>query len=251
MRQKRNSGQILLIAAFIMASLLLSTQLYILEVGRITSETESDSLNNFVSAIKQGSRHVVIGSLANISNGGQSSTLGSNLQRWSSVLSKQYQFGKSVLNYTLRETAPYSSGIWMYWGSNGYGVSSAYAIFTYKLSDREVDINQSYVMNITTAVLIESSYQAASGDVKQVNITFNLLIEGEPALAEQITIYYKVLDGWQIANATNNYTILDYGNGTYFASFLANIPSPNVEVSAHVADQREIYVQANATSTQI
>jgi len=234
-----------------MASLLLSAQLYILDVGKITGEMESNSLNDFVLALKLGSRHVIVGSLANISNGGQSSNLASNLQRWSSLVSKQYQFGKSVLNYTLNEVAPYSSGIWIYWGTNGTGISSAYANFTYKLSDRAVNIDQSYFVNITTTVFITSSYQTISGDTKQVNVTINVLNDAEPALAKQITIYYKLSDSWLIPNATNNYTIADYGNGTYIASFVANIPSQSVEVSAHVIDQREIYVQANATSIQV
>jgi len=232
-----------------MASLLLSAQLYILEVGNVMNETESNSPNDFILAVKLGSRHVIVGSLANISNGGQNSNLASNLQKWSSLISKQYHFGKNILNYTLKETSPYSSGIWTNWGTNGYGVSSAYANFTYKLSDREFDVNWSYFINITTTLQIESTYQTVSGDVKQVDVIINGLNEAEPALAKQITIYYKLLGNWLIPNATNNYEIFDYGNGTYTASFMASIPSQNVEVSAHVIDQRQIYVQANATST--
>jgi hypothetical protein len=251
MKRRRNSGQILLIAALIMASLLLSAQLYILDVGKITGEVESDSLTDFVLALKLGSRHVVIGSLANISNGGQSSILGSNLLKWSSLISEQYPFGRSTLNYALRETAPYSSGAWIDWTTNGIGVSSACVDFTYKLSDREISVNQTYVMNITTTVLIESTYRIVSGDTKQVNVTINLLNEAQPALAEQVTIYYKVSNSWLIPNATNSYEIIDYGNGRYTASFNADIPSQGVEVSAHVVDKRKIYVLANATSTQI
>lgn len=234
-----------------MASLLLSTQLYILDVGKITTETESDSLTDFVLALKLGSRHVVVGSLANISNGGQTSILESNLLRWSSIISAQYLYGRSTLNYALREIAPYASGIRIDWTTDGIGVSSAYVDFTYRLSDREANVNQTYVMNITTMVLIESTYRIVSGDTKQVNVTINLLNEAQPALAEQVIIYYKVPNSWLIPDATNNYEVIDYGNGTYRASFNADIPSQSVEVSAHVADKREIYVQANATSTQI
>jgi hypothetical protein len=253
MREKRKSGQVLLIAAFIMAFLLLSAELYIFEVGKTMGEVESNSLNDFVLAVELGSRHVVVGSLANVSDGGSNSVLEWNLQNWSSFIDRQYQFGKSVLNYTLEETAPYSSGIWIDWGTDGFGVSSAYANFTYKLLGREANLNQSYFINITTTLLVESTYQEGLGDEKQVNVTINLLNEGKPALAKQITIYYKdQLNNWLIPDETNNnYTISDYGNGTYLASFVASIPSPNVEVSAHVFDQREVYVQDNATSTQI
>jgi hypothetical protein len=222
-----------------------------LEVGEITSETESDSLTNLVLAMKLGSMHVVTGSLANISNGGHIGTLASNLQRWASLISEQYKFGRNALNYTILEIAPYSSSIWINWNTNGTGVSSAYVDFTYKLSDREAEVNQFYAMNITSTISIESTYKIVSGDTKQINVTVNLLNEAQPALAKQVTIYYKSLNGWLIPNATNNYEIVDYGNGTYIASFNADVTLQNVEVSAHVLDQREIYVQANATSTQI
>lgn len=251
MGERRNCGQVLLIAAFIMAFLLLSAELYIFEVGKIMSEAESNSLNDFVFAVRLGSRHVVVGSLANVTNGGASGVLELNLQRWSSLIDQQYQFGKSVLNHTLEETAPYSSGIWIYWGTNGTGVSSAYANFTYKLLGRKVNLNQSYFINVTTTLLIESTFRKIIGNQKQINVTINLLNEGNPALAKQITIYYKYLDSWLIPDETNNYVLWDYGNGTYFASFVAGIPAKNVEVSARVVDLREIYVQANATSTRI
>lgn len=249
--QKRNSGQILLIAAFIMAFLLLSAGLYVFEVGKTISEVTPNSLNDFVLAVELGSRHVVIGSLANLSNGGSSSVLGLNLQKWSSFIGKQYQFGKSILNYTLEEATRYSSGVWIDWGSNGTGVSSAYANFTHRLLDREVNVNQSYFINITTMLLVESTYQERLGDEKQVNVTLNLSNEGKPGLTKQITVYYRVLDDWLIPDETSNYAILDYGNGTYVASFVANIPSLNPEVSTYVVDQREIHIQANATSTQV
>lgn len=233
-----------------MASLLVSAQIYIVDVGKITGETDSD-LSDFIIGLKLGSRHVVVGSLANITNGGAAGVLAVNLQTWSSVLSRQYLFGKNVLNHTLYEASPYSSGIWMDWGTNGVGISSAYANFTYKLSDRETQTDQSYFMNITTMVTVESLFQTLSGDTKQVNVTINLLNEAEPALAKQVTIYYRVLGSWQIPNAVNNYQTTDYGNGTYRSSFVADIPATTVEVSSRIVDQRQILTQANITSTQV
>jgi len=251
MRGKRSSGQVLLIAAFIMAFLLLSAELYIFKVGEVISEVESNSLDDFVLMVRLGSRHVVIGSLANITNGGASAVLAENLRQWSAFVGKQHQLGKNVLNYTLREAAPYSSGVWIEWGTNGYGVSSAYVNFTYKLFGREVGLNQSYLINVTTTLLIDSTYQAIHGNEKEVNITINLSNEAEPALAKQIVIYYKSLGDWLVVNQTNNYVLYDYGNGTYLATFTASIPSQTVEVSTHVHDERDVYVQANTTSTKI
>ena len=245
---RRNSGQILLIAAFIMASLLLSAQLYVLEVGKISTETETDSVNDFILAVDMGSKHVVVGSLANISDGGPNSILESNLEKWSLIIGRQYRFGKNVLNYTLRESSPYSSGVWISWSTNGFGTSSAYVNFTYTLKDREVDVVHPYLINVTSSILIEGSYRTISGDTKQVNVTIDVLNEGQPALAKQISVYYKLSDSWL---TPSNYTIMDYGNGTYIASFTADIPSATVEVSARVVDQRGIFVQANATGSPI
>lgn len=251
LRQQENSGQILLIAAFIIASLLLSAQLYVMDVGKTISETEADSLNDFIFAIKLGSNNVVTGSLANISNGGQINVLMGNLQRWSDFIGGQYQFGKNVLNYALGETALYSAGVWTYWGTGGFGVSSAYTDFTYKLSDREVELDQTYPINITTTLLVESTCQTLTGNEKQVNVTINVLNEANSALANEITVYYKSTEGWLAADTANNYTFIGFGNGTYTVSFQADIPSETVEVSAHVVDQRGIYVRTNATGTHI
>jgi len=251
MRQRANSGQILLIAAFIMASLLLSAQIYILEVGKTSEEVELDSLSDFILSIRLGSENVVIGSLANISNGGASDTLELNLEKWASLIRDQYLYGKNVLNYTLRDTAPYSSGIWLNWGVNGHGFSSAYGSFSHRLSGRETDVYQSYTMNITTTLLITSTNRRLNENTRQVNVTINVLNEAEPATAGQITIYYLVSNNWLIPDETNNYTLLNYGNGTYLASFIAAFPAESVEVSAHIMDYRGIYVQANATSIEI
>jgi len=251
MRKRTNSGQILLIVAFILASLLVSAQLYILEVGKTSGEAESDSLSDFMLSIQFGSRNVVIGSLANISDGGTSNALGLNLREWSSFIGNQYLYGKSILDYTLRDTAPYSSGIWLDWSLNGYGVSSAYVNFTHMLSGLEADVAQSYLMNVTTTLLIASTNRRLSENIRQVNVTINVQNEAGPALAKQITIYYRVSSNWLVPDVANNYTLLDYGNGTYLASFVATFPTESVEVSAHIVDYRDIYVQANATSTEI
>lgn len=245
----KNSGQVLLIAAFMMATLILSTQLYIFELTKITSEDEFNSLDDFVFVVKLGSQHVVIGSLANVSNGGATSVLAFNLERWSSLISKQYHFGKIVLNYMVREMTPYSSGFWINWSSNGYGVSSAYVSFTFALSDQGVSINMPYFVNITTTLLVKSTFRTTHENEKQVNVNIKLLNEQKPALAQQIAVYYKVSDSWLPPNASNDYVVFDYGNGTYLASFTAEIPTPSVEVSVKTIDHREISVQANATST--
>jgi len=251
MRQKKNSGQILLIAAFIMASLLLSAQLYILEVGRSSGEAETDSLDGFMLNVKQGSTHVVVGSLANISNGGSDSILDLNLQEWKSFIGTQYLYGKSVLNYTLHESAPYSSGIWLYWGASGIGASSVYANFTHEVSGLREEIEQSYFTNITTSLMISSTNHMLNETAREVNVSIHVLNEAVPALAKQVTVYYRVSNSSFIPNESNDFRLQSYGNGTYSASFIAAFPTANVEVSTHVIDLRGISVLANVTSIEV
>jgi len=249
-RPRKNSGQILLITAFIMASLLLSAQLYILEVGKNSGETGAESLGDFMQSVKLGSRHVIFGSLANASNGGPGDVLELNLRRWASFVGSQYLHGKSTLNYTVAETTTYSTGLWLDWGVSSYGVSSAFANFTHSLSGREADVEQPYFINATTSLVISSTNRRLNETSRQVNVTLNLLNEAEPALADSITTHYRVSNNWLIPDETNNYVLQNYGNGTYLASFTATFPSSQVEVSAHVVDHRDIFVQANVTSTE-
>ena len=251
MKRNGDSGQILLIAAFIMASLLVSAQLYILDVGKISGEMNSDSLNDLMSCVKLGSRHVVSGSLANISNGGSSSLLESNLREWAEFLSAQYVEGKNILNFTLEESSPYSSGVWLLWGADGYGVSSACVDFIHTLAGREADVDMAYSVNVTTALLISSTSHMLNETARQINVAIKVLDEAGPALATQITVYYSVSGSWLIPDDANDFALLDYGNGTYVASFTAAIPTPQAEVSVHTADSRGVYVQANVTSTEV
>jgi hypothetical protein len=233
-----------------MASLLLSAQLYILEVGKISGEMNSGALNDFMLDVKLGSRHAIIGSLANTSNGGSGSILEENLLKWADFIGGQYLQGKNTMDFTLEETAPYSSGIWLSWGTNGYGVSSAYAEFVHVLDGREANVDLSYSVNITTTLVISSVNQGLNETARQVDVTINVLNEAYPALTEQIMVYYRVSSTWLIPDLANGYRLQDYGNGTYVASFTAIAPLID-EVSVHALDCRGIYVQTNVTSTEI
>jgi hypothetical protein len=247
---RRDSGQILLVVALAIALILISTTVYVYELDETVNNTEFVSLNHFVSAVKLGSQHVMISSLANISNGGKNRTLTENLEEWASLIGRRYQLGKCTLNFTPIDTSYYSSGIWILWGPDGLGVSSGCYNSSFKLLDLGVNISLSYAINVTTTILVEGSYKMLGGDEKQVNVTCNLLNEGAPALARNLSVYYSSSGGWLAANASNNYILVDYGNGTYFMSFTANIPSQNVLVSVHAHDQRQIFVRANTTCTQ-
>lgn len=234
-----------------MVLILLSAQVYVFDVHMSTFSLDSNSLSDYIAAIKLGSRNVVACSLSNISNSGASSILATNQNRWATLVNMQSQFGRSTLTYLLEESSPYSSGVWLSWSTEGFGFSSSVVYFAFNLSDREVEVDLSYVVNVTTRLNVEGTWQAILGDEKQVNVTINLSNEGKTALAQQITLYYRLSDSWFAPNASNNYAVTDYGNGTYLASFNASIPSSTVEVSVSLIDHRQILVKANATCIQV
>jgi len=105
-----------------------------------------------------------------------------------------------------------------------------------------------YAINITT-IRLEGSC-ALNNSEKIVNITCRVFNEDKPALAENITVYYKLDGNWLPANSSNNLSITDYGNGTYAISFTVNTDSDIVQVSVHVHDSRGIFVKANVTCSQ-
>lgn len=249
--RRQCSGQILVLAVLVVSLVLLSTQFYIYEVGRSLQEVESMRVNDFVLAVKLGSKHVVAGSLVNISAGGDSSILFANLERWVSFTGGLYQYGKPVLDFTLGNTSPYTNGTHVSWGTNGFGISSAYVDFDFSLLDGQVNVRMPYSVNVTTSLVVEGVYRTLQGSVKQINVTCNVLNEGNPALAENVTVLYESSSSWLRADGQSNYSFTDYGSGTYLVSFEADIPEANVNVSAQVYDLREIYVQANATCTSV
>jgi hypothetical protein len=136
--------------------------------------------------------------------------------------------------------------VWFSWGEiDGFGISSAYANFSLAIYGLEANVTANYSINITTAVTLEG-YYTLNGLEKSVSLSCRVFNEGKPALAKNITLYYEDLGVWLPVNSLNNLSIIDYGNGTYTISFTVITISDTVQVSAHITDLREIFVQANA-----
>ena len=249
--RRQCSGQIFVIAVLVVSLVLLSTQVYIYEIRNSLEETRSTRVNDFVLAVKLGSNNIISGSLTNITRGGDSLVLFENLERWASFVDSFYMFGTPILNFTLKNTSPYISGTYLFWGTEGLGTSSAYSDFNFSLVDGQVNVQLAYSVNVTTSIVVESVYRTLSGDLRQVNVTCSLLNQGKPAPAENVMVLYESSGFWNRADQQSSYAFTDYGNGTYFISFEADIPETNVNVSAQVYDSRGVYVQANATSTSI
>ena len=250
MRGRRRRGQILVIAAFGMAIVLLSTQAYIYKVSRGHVSSGYDSLGDYVLSVRLGSEHAVTASLINVSNGGATANLGDNLDRWEAFVAGDYRFGRCDLNSTLASQSPYSQGFWLDWGTDGVGVSSACSDFTLNMSGRGVEVDLSYEVNVTTSVLVTGSYSDLGGDSKAVTVIVNLYNEGSPTLENSSTLAYLRSGSWEDPTVIGDYSALDYGNGTYIYTFTDTIPGIQVSVRVQAYDLRGVFVQAEATLTE-
>ena len=179
--------------------------------------------------------------------GRATSNLRDNLDRWKSFVGGDYSFGRCDLNATAASQPPYSEGVWLDWGTDGMGVSSASADFTMNLSDRGAEIDWSFTENMTTTVMVSGSYDRLGTYEKQVTVVVNLLNEGEPTLAGTITLSY--FKSWALRDPSelSSYSWQDFGNGTYRYSFTDSITSSTVRVHVETYDRRGIFAQAEAS----
>jgi hypothetical protein len=239
-------GQVLVVAALAIALTILSTQAYVYRLSRTRISPEHNHLCDYVLCIEQGSSHAVTASLVNVSRGGATSNLRANLDRWESFVAADYSLGRCELNATPASEPPYSEGVWLDWGIDGEGVSSAWADFTMNLSGMGVEVDDRFTVNVTTRVIVSGSYTTIENDNKEIAMVVNLLNEAEPALSGSIGLEYLESPGqWLEPTQIQSYT--DYGNGTYRYIFTESVAGTEVQVRAQVTDQRGVFVQAEAT----
>jgi len=255
LRNHEKSGQTLVITALVISLLILSIFYGIFEASRRSETNSVTALNDYIFATKLGLEKTVISSLINFSNGGTNEILGTNLDKYASFIGNQAFFGKLNISYTLLNDLPYQSGFYLSWNSDGTGISSACANYSLGLFKAEADLQLKHVTNITTKLEIAGIYNQLEGTSRNLILNCKIFNEGEPCLAENITISYEY-DGdpsnqeWIVASPLSN---IDYGNGTYILSLIAETQSVNdpMLVSAQVYDTRDIFVLANVTCTEI
>ena len=243
-------GQVLIVAAFAISILLLSANVYIYRNSRIDASPAYSTLIDYAQHIRLGSIHAVTASLVNVSNGGASSILGENLDRWEAFTRGDYRFGVCDLNASLGSQAPYSDGVWLDWGVSGVGVSSAYVDFTLDISGRGAEVDWSFPVNRTTEMRVSGSYAVIVGDQKDVTVTLSMLNEGSPALAQSTSLEYWDIGLWNDASLEGDYAAMDYGNGTIRFTFSAEIPGAQVDIRMQVIDLRGVFVQAQETLSE-
>ena len=247
---RRNRCQALIVTGLIITLILMSTVYYVLETEKQTISIQNTA-NSDVPATTLSTKNTIISALANASNGGDKESLTRNLNRLETVLHTRSYDAELDLSFAPLNSSPYEDGMWISWGENGSGVSSAYVSFTINVSESAANYHLDYETNITTAVQIQGVC-TGGGSEKIVNVTCTVYDENGPELASRIDIFYQnqTDESWLKVDWQNNRAIVDYGNGTYAVSFQAYSQEP-VRVSAQINDLRDIYVMANATCTQL
>ena len=79
-----------------------------------------------------------------------------------------------TMDYNTLNSSGYQNGLWISWGANGQGVSSAYASFVFASSSPSATSNLEYALNVTSTVNLSGNYQQLNDTTKQVNLTINL-----------------------------------------------------------------------------
>lgn len=241
--RSNRSGQVLIIAALAVALLISSTIVYTYQTSRVTNISQPFAVQDFVRNIKLSARNLMIGCLVNLTGGGDTETLETNLNRWSRFVKSHYYLGKCVLNCELCNNEPYSNGLWQSWNEDGFGVSSIKADFMLNLTDSQSEVIITFPLNISSSVSSGGAYYSNPAFWQDVNITINLYNEGKSALTEDLAVYYQHTSGWRNAEQLSSYSLADYGNGTYRVFFTVSRFWTH-RLSIRIFDQRNIYVQS-------
>ncbi len=244
--RKDTSGQVIIVSALLIAMLLLSTALYVVETTKHVPTVENNVATWFVE-YKQAAKSTLISALANITAGGDTGILEEDFSQLKYSL--QAQSYSSILNfaYTPLNSGLYQNGVSISWGNTGVGISSAYVDFGVDSSSASSTANLQYNVNVTSQVTFNGNF-IQENDTKIVNLSISLRNEDKPALANGLTFQYQ--NGSNLVTVENP-EIVSHNDGSYTASFI--VPSPaelnSLTVSIVCMDQRGIFTGANYTCT--
>jgi hypothetical protein len=248
--KRDNSGQVIVITALMVALVLLSTAIFVIETEKDVPTGGTDTNNAFL-AYQQAARNTLISALASVTNGSNPSILTADLNELDSLITSHSYQSILQMNFTPLNETPYKNGI-LIWGTDGQEIASAYVTFTINSTGTASTSSLEYAVNVTSQANLSGSYLQLSGTSNQVNLTVNILNEGKPALAQNFTFYYKdaafPTEAWTQVTSPN---VTYFGNGTYVFSFNAQTQQPGdpLLASMHCQDQRGILICANVTCT--
>jgi hypothetical protein len=248
-RNRKNSGQVLIVTSLVVILLLMSTVICVTEIQKNNPIYYEDANRDLIT-IKQAAANTIISALANISNGGNSSVILSDLNRLKSVVLNNSYNSLIDLGFFPSDMAPYSDGVWVSWGSAGVGVSSVSVNFVMNASGISSNYYNEYVINRTSSIEIEG-LNTVNATTRTITVSCTVFNEDVPALAENLTIYYQQ-DSPAIWVKLSSPNTINYGNGTYTTTFTVakQLTANLLPISIGCQDVRGITVWANATCPQ-
>ncbi|MCW4001038.1 MAG: hypothetical protein NWE93_12445 [Candidatus Bathyarchaeota archaeon] len=238
-------GQVIIITGLLVALLLLSTAVYVIETTKTVPKVQASTQAADLAGLETKLRCALISALANVTGGGDSSVLSANLKLLkATVLSHSYQ-SMVTLDWSLYGTAPYAEGLWVSWG-NSSGTSSACVSFTASSQNQQGSSSMQYTVNVTTKATVGGSFLQVNEETKQVTVSVSISNEDKAALAETMSFRFLNADEWVTVDSV---VVTDFGDGTYSAAFsVAGTPTnAPLSVSVSCLDQRGISVGANIT----
>ena len=248
--RRDSSGQVIVITALLVAMVLLSTAIYVIETEKDVPTVGADTNNVFLS-YEQGARSTLISALANITNGGNPDVLAADLNMLDSAVTSQSYQSIMQMVFTPLSQAPYQNGIWVSWGTNGEGTSSAIVTLSLNSTGASSISSSECTLTVTSQVNLSVNSIQVNGTSNQVNLRVEVQNEGKPALAQSFKFYYE--DAMSAGNWTQvtSPSLTDYGDGTYTVTFDAQTLQPGDPLVASVLcqDQRGILVCSNVTCT--
>lgn len=238
-------GQVIVVTALLVAVILLTTAMYVIEVQKNTPTVQSDDgvlIDNYQSSV----RNTVVSALANFSSGGDRGVLGSDLAQLRSVILAHSYGAQLSLTYGLLGSGGYSDGMRVWWGALGEGVSSAHVTVTCGSSSYRGGSQATYVVNVTDSIQLAGSYSQSNDTQKFVTLTVNLYNEAGGALADSFTLSYLNASSWITPESP---VVSSNGDGTYTITFNADtgLTGEMLDVSVICIDTRGISVGANVT----
>ena len=238
-------GQVIVVTALLVAVILLSTAMYVIEIEKETPTVQSNDgvpIDSYQNSVKS----TLVSALANVSGGGSANVLASDLAALRTVIASHSYESQLSMDYTLLNSDGYSNGVHLSWGSSGYGVSSAYATVSCSASNSLGSSQVNYSVNVTSSLHVSGDYTQLNETHKEVNLTIRVFDESGAALADHFTISYRNGTSWSNADSP---TIVSLGDGSYNVTFyaLTGQSGEPLDISAVCLTARGISVSATLT----
>lgn len=244
--RRNNRGQVLIVSALLVSVLLLSTALYVIEVGKEAPKAEATTESGDYSGYRQNVRNALVSALANVTGGGDPAVLDTDLSTLETAVAAHSYQALVNLNYTKQNTGNYDNGLYIWQGDNGQGVSSACVTFNFDSQSPSYASTAAFTLTVTSTVTVAGSLQQINDTQTKVTLTVNVQNDGAPASAQTLSFSYLNDADWVRVNA---YNVTSSGVGSYTVMFNAQTQSSAdpLTVALTCVDQRGISVGANLT----